>query len=257
MNLTQGTLLGGRIRYAQPASGYRTGIEPVLLAASIPARPGDRVLEAGTGAGAGLLCLAARVPGVVGLGLERDPDQAALAAANFAANGFDHLRAQNGDVLNWRSEAPFDHAFANPPWHNDTGTVSPVPGRANAKCAHIGLLAAWTKSMAQTLRPKGTLSLIVPAASLGEAISALNAAECVEITLLPLWPRRDAPAKILILQGIHDGRGACMVSAGLVLHENSGAFTAEANAILWDGAALHIKKAGGDVPSPPDPPSSF
>ena len=70
MDVTEGHLLGGRVRYAQPRVGYRTGIEPVLLAAAVAARAGERVLEAGCGAGAGLLCLAARVPGITGLGVE-------------------------------------------------------------------------------------------------------------------------------------------------------------------------------------------
>ena len=61
---TDGHLLGGRVSYAQPREGFRSGIEPVLLAAAIPARPGEHVLEGGSGAGAALLCLAARVPGL-------------------------------------------------------------------------------------------------------------------------------------------------------------------------------------------------
>ena len=73
------------------------------------------VCEAGCGAGAGLLCLAARVPGVYGLGLEREEALAGLAAQNFAANGFESLRAERADVTDWRSEASFDHAMANPP----------------------------------------------------------------------------------------------------------------------------------------------
>ena len=84
--MTQATLLGGRLRYAQPHAGFRTGIEPVLLAATVAARPGQRVLEAGTGAGAALLCLAARVPGIAATGIERDPALAEFARANFAAN---------------------------------------------------------------------------------------------------------------------------------------------------------------------------
>ena len=48
-DITHGHLLDGRVRYAQPAKGFRSGIEPVLLAASIPARAGQRVLEGGTG----------------------------------------------------------------------------------------------------------------------------------------------------------------------------------------------------------------
>ncbi len=85
---SDGTLLGGRLIYRQTQAGYRTGIEPVLLAASIPVRPGERVAEGGTGAGAGLLCLAARVPGLVGLGLEIDPGLVEAARGNITANGF-------------------------------------------------------------------------------------------------------------------------------------------------------------------------
>ncbi|MCX7381847.1 MAG: SAM-dependent methyltransferase, partial [Alphaproteobacteria bacterium] len=66
-------LLGGRVVHSQPELGHRTGVEPVLLAAFVPARPGERVLEGGSGAGAGLLCLAARVA-VSGLGVEIDAE---------------------------------------------------------------------------------------------------------------------------------------------------------------------------------------
>ena len=40
METTEGHLLGGRVRYAQPRAGFRSGIEPVLLASFVPARPG-------------------------------------------------------------------------------------------------------------------------------------------------------------------------------------------------------------------------
>ena len=124
MELTEGTLLGGRVRYAQPLEGYRTGIEPVFLAAAVPARAGEVVLEAGTGAGAGLLCLAARVPGVMGVGVERDAGMAALCRGNLRANGLE-FRVETGDVARAGQFGPFDHAFGNPPWHDPAGTRSP------------------------------------------------------------------------------------------------------------------------------------
>ena len=114
MTAREGWLLGGRVRHDQLADGHRSGIEPVLLAASIPARPGARVLEGGTGAGAALLCLAARVAGIGGVGLERDAAQAALARRNIAANGFGGLAVMEGDIAALRPEGVFDHAFANP-----------------------------------------------------------------------------------------------------------------------------------------------
>ncbi len=238
MTLTHGTLLGGRVRYAQLAEGYRTGIEPVLLAASIPARPGENVLEAGTGAGAGLLCLAARVPGLTGVGLERDPAQASLAAANFSDNGFDRLRAVQGDIMDWQPDALLDHAFANPPWHDALGTRSPHPFRAAAKTADVNGLEGWTHGLARRLRARGTLSLILPASQLSAGIAALRAAGCGETSLLPLWPKRQAPAKLIILQGVRLGRGPSIVCPGLVLHDDDGALSAQAEFLLRDGGSL-------------------
>jgi tRNA1(Val) A37 N6-methylase TrmN6 len=237
VNHTAGTLLGGRLRYHQPDSGYRTGLEPVLLAASIPARAGDAVLEAGCGAGAGLLCLAARVPGITGTGVERDPALADLAAENFIANGFATVRAIAGDITVWRADAPFDHAFANPPWHEADSTASPSPARRAAKQAAPGLLAAWVAAMARALRPRGTLSLILPAACLTEALMALAAAKCRGTTLLPLWPAQGKSAKLLILRSIRLGNGPDRVVPGLTLHDAE-SLTPAAEAILRHAAPL-------------------
>ena len=93
------------------------------------------MVEAGTGAGAGLLCLASRVAEIAGLGLEIDPEQAGIARRNIAANGSAGLCVQEADVAAWRAEPLFDHAFANPPWHDPAGTPSPQPGRLAAKRA--------------------------------------------------------------------------------------------------------------------------
>ena len=54
-DITEGGLLDGRVRLRQPARGYRAGMDAALLAAACDARPGDRVLEAGCGAGGALL----------------------------------------------------------------------------------------------------------------------------------------------------------------------------------------------------------
>jgi len=233
---SDGYLLGGRVRYAQPVSGFRTGIEPVLLAACVPAVAGDVVVEAGTGAGAGLLCLMARVPGIAGIGVERDAAMAALARQNFSANDLGAV-IETEDILAWRSERPYSHAFANPPWHIG-GTPAAEPGRVDAKQAQPGLLHAWAASLARGLVRRGTLSFIVPAAAAAEAIDALGAALCKEVTLIPLWPHAGEAAKLLILRGVREGRGGATIHPGLVLHAADGGFTPEAELILRAGAGL-------------------
>jgi tRNA1Val (adenine37-N6)-methyltransferase len=233
-------LLDGRVRYTQPSGGFRSGIEPVLLAASIAARSGQRVLEGGTGAGAGLLCLAARVVGLEGIGIEIDPEQAERARVNAAANSMADMSFIAGDIEAVVTEGPFDHAFANPPYHLAVGTASPDSARARAKQAAGDLLTVWAVALGRKLRHRGTLTFVLPAASLPSCIAAMAAASCPVEAILPLWPKQDVPAKLAIVRGIRNGRGPLRLLSGLVLHRAGGSFTPAADAILRGGGALTL-----------------
>jgi tRNA1Val (adenine37-N6)-methyltransferase len=252
VDLTEGTLLAGRVRYWQKRDGYRSGIEPVLLAAACPARPGERVLELGTGAGAALLCLAARVPGVGGTGVELDPALAALARRNLAANGAaDRVHIAERDAATFAADAPLDHAISNPPWHDAASTPSPVPGRRRAKQAGSGVLAAWCAAAAGALRAGGTLTLALPAALTGQAFTALADAGLGTPALFPLWPREGSPARLVLLQARRGNRGQARVLPGAVLHAGAG-WSAWANSVLRDGAPIDLSaptKEGNAVPS--------
>ena len=238
MILSQGTLLDGRVTYAQPVEGYRTGIEPVLLAACIPARPGERVLEAGTGAGAGLLCLLARVPGVDGVGLEIDPAMAAVARANLGSNGR-RAPVHAVSVAEAGRFGPVDHAFANPPWHDPAGTRSPDPGRALAKHLPESGLATWVNGLAAAIASGGSLSLALPAALMGEALAVLRGEGFGRASVLPLWPRAGAAAKLILVQA-RRGSSPSRLGPGLVLHGPGPGYTTEAEAVLRGGAALAV-----------------
>ena len=237
---TDGTLLGGRLSYRQFRYGYRTGIEPVLLAASIPARPGQRVLEAGCGAGAGLMCLCARVPGLDGVGVEADPGTAALARHNWALNRMDRLSLHEGPVADLPgSIGLFDHAFANPPWHRADASASPSGRRDLARRARPGLLDGWIAALASRLRPGGTLTLILPATLHVEASALMHGmAGLGGITLLPFWPKQGRAAKIVLMQARRGSLAAASLQPGLVLHLDGGSYTQAAEHILRGGEAL-------------------
>jgi tRNA1Val (adenine37-N6)-methyltransferase len=237
---SSGSLLGGRVRYAQPRNGFRSGIEPVLLAAAVPARPGERVLEGGSGAGAAMLCLAARVPGIRGLGVELDPTLAALASENATSSGADGVSFVAADLVTLRQPGVFDHSMANPPYHPATGTTSPHPARELAKRGQPGLLREWTMALVGPLRHRGTLTLILPAGSLPQAVGAMLTAGCGPTAVLPLWPTAGQGAKLVLLRGVKGGRAPMRLLPGLVLHANSGRFTQETEAVLRDGAALQL-----------------
>ena len=86
-DLTRNAFLGGRVHLWQPVRGYRAGIDPVCLAAAVPARATQCVLDLGCGAGAATLCLGARVAGLDLTGVEMQPAYADLARRNATGNG--------------------------------------------------------------------------------------------------------------------------------------------------------------------------
>jgi len=238
--LTLDHLLGGRVRYSQPRDGFRAAIDPILLAAAIPVRPGERLLEGGTGAGAALLCLAARVPGISGLGIDREPHLLALARANAAANGWPDLIFAAGDLTASPIGGTFDHALANPPYHATGGTRSPSRQRDIAKRSAPGLLPVWVTALSRPLRDRGTLTLILPPSWLEIALAAMRDADAPAECVFPIWPKVGRPARLMLIQGRKLGQTPLILAPGLVLHTETGAFRPEAEAILRGGSALRL-----------------
>lgn len=239
---TEDTLLGGRVRLRQPAGGLRAGHDAVLLAAAVPARPGDRVLELGCGSGAAFLCLAARVPGIEVVAVEREPALAALARENAALNGLaERVTVIAGDVADRalrRGLPRCAHGFANPPFW-DAGTAPPAALRRIATHAAEAGLGDWAGCLAAATGHRGSATLILPAARFAAGLAALAGEGFGSPALLPLWPRAEVPAKRVLLAARRGGKGPGRVLPGLVLHEGAAA-TPAAAAILRDGVALPV-----------------
>ncbi len=232
-------LLDGRVLLRQPVAGYRAAIDPVVLAAAVPARPGERVLELGCGAGAAALCLAARVRDLALTGLELQPTLAALARHNAEVNGLAGLRVLDGDVAMPPRGlgSGFDRVLLNPPFHPGDADPSPDPAKDLANREAAVPLAVWLDLAARRLKQGGTLSLIHRAERLGAILAALEG-RAGDIRVLPLHPRGDRPAKRLLVQATRGSRAPLSLLPGLVLHAADGGFTAAAEAILRGRAAV-------------------
>ncbi|KAA2215120.1 tRNA1(Val) (adenine(37)-N6)-methyltransferase [Teichococcus oryzae] len=239
--LTHDRLLKGRVQFRQARHGLRAGLDAVLLAAAIPAQPGDRVLEAGCGSGAVFLCLLARVPDLHVTAVERDPHMAELARQNAALNGWaDRVTVITGDVadrLLLAQEPAFHHAFANPPFWTG-GTAPPLDLRAEATHSLQGPdLSLWAGMLARRLRHKGSVTLVLPASRHSDGTAALRGAGCGAVSLKPLWSRTGSPAKRVLVRGRRGSRGPDQLDAGLVLHDETG-WTEAARQVLENGEAL-------------------
>jgi tRNA1(Val) A37 N6-methylase TrmN6 len=226
----------------QPRKGQRASADAVMLAAAVPARRGQRVLELGCGTGVAMLCLAARVPGLEIDGVEIQPDLVELAGRNIAANGqAERLRVVAGDLrerITGIAPNSFDQAFANPPYF-DSGRHRQAadPGRALARQGEDS--AAWVAAMLRYLKPGGRLTLIQRVEQLGPLLQAL-APKAGGIEVIPLHSKPGQAAKRLILRAVKGGKAPLMLRPGLVLHQADGSYFPEIDAVLREGAPLPI-----------------
>jgi len=242
--LTEDGLLGGRVRLRQPAEGYRAAIDPVFLAAAVPAGPQDMVLDMGCGAGAASLCLAARVAGCRIAGFDQQRDLVRLAGDNIQLNGLTaRLSAMQGDLLNpppRLAPGSFDHVMANPPFLEAAAATAPAdPGAAAARLEGKADLAAWIRVALLMARAKGSITIIHRADRI-ETVLAPLAGKAGEIAIFPLWPGAGKPAKRVIIRARTQVATPTRLLPGLVLHEADGRFTAAAEAVLRDAAALEF-----------------
>lgn len=232
------TFLNGRVAVRQLEHGFRAGLDAVMLAAAVPAKAGDEVLELGAGAGTASLCLAARTA-CKATGVEIDAELAALANENAAANGLT-ARFVAADIFDLPSELKrdFAHVFCNPPFHE--GEASPDAAKDRA-LRDAGRLGDWLSQGLKRTVSGGSFTVILRADRLSEALSHLPTRGQA---IFPLWPRAGTPAKRVVVQVRKGSAAAPVLLPGLVLHEADGRYTVAADAVLRDGASLALDSRG-------------
>jgi tRNA1(Val) A37 N6-methylase TrmN6 len=242
--VTEDALLGGRLRLRQPATGYRVAVDPVFLAAAVPATSVDTVLDIGCGVGAAALCLAARVPGCRVTGIEAERELVRLASDNVLLNDlFGRVIVMTGDLLRPPPRVEpgsFAHVMANPPYlAAEAASPSGDSGKASATVEGEADLAAWVRFALAMTRAKGTITFIHRADRLDQLLAELTR-RTGEIVVLPLWPGGGKPAKRVIVRARKGVATPTRLLPGLTLHGPDGRFTEAAEAILRHGAGFEV-----------------
>jgi tRNA1(Val) A37 N6-methylase TrmN6 len=216
---------------AQPEGGFRFGTDALLLASFAAPVAGARVLDLGTGCGpAGLGLLLARSDAATRVrGIDRDPDMVAAATENARRLGLaGQFAASLRDARDLRQDATIaaescDLVLANPPYrHPASGRRPGHPGRDGARFETDGGLADFAAAAAYALASRGALACVYLAERLAHAVAALSAHRLEIKRLLPVAPRRDAPARQVLLLARKNSRPGLLLDAPLALYEGTG-----------------------------------
>ena len=241
-DLSRDAFLGGKLHLLQPKTGYRAGVDPVLLAASVPAAAGERVLDLGCGVGAAALCLAARVPGLTLTGVEMQEEYAALARRNGGPT-FEVVTADLADLPMALRQRQFDHVLANPPYFDRAASRAASDAGREAALGEATPLSEWVKIAAKRLAPKGYAHFIHRVERLPEILNTMEG-RLGSIEVLPLSARAGRAPDRVIVRGRKNGRGDFKLHTALVLHEgamhtrDADSYVPRVRAVLREGAAL-------------------
>lgn len=238
--LTDDLFLGGALRMLQPKRGFRSGIDAVLLAASIPDSGAMRVLEAGCGAGVVSLAVAVRCGQAHVDAIEIEDVNVAIAKQNAERNGLSkRVSIFLGDLYDPVSQLEllglkrnsYDFVVANPPFYDEREMrLSNHPLRRRAKRAVAETLEEWVRFLTAMAAPKGVISLIHRADKLDEILDVLSG-RFGGVTVLPLFPKPNEPANRVIVQGVKGSRAPLTLLQGVVLHDAAGEYTEDVKAI--------------------------
>ena len=212
--------LGGRLKIKQPLRGYRAGVDPVLLAASVNAYEGEDILDLGCGVGVASLCLSERISGLNIYVIEIQSDYAALARENSKLNYLE-LNIINANIANLPEslrQMQFDHIIANPPYFDGLSSTSSFnEGRDTSRVINTPL-ADWVLVMAQRLKQKGWAHLIYRVDRFDKLFPLLNA-RFGSFVLTPIVPRVGRDAELIIIHMRKSGKAALRLESPLCLHE--------------------------------------
>lgn len=235
-------VLDHKVRLVQPDNGFRTSFDSVMLAAACPVKSQQIVVELGAGVGGALFCTAYRVPNATYVGIEIEKIYYDLAIQNLELNdfcasiSFVHSDFQKFDPAEGRPYA--DHVILNPPFF-DEGDFTSSPDHLKAQARELKDISIedWLKAAHRLVKSNGTITIIFPTFGLDRILSFLHK-KCGAIEVIPLWSRAGQPSKRVIIRAVKDRQTPLTLRPGVVIHEENGSYTHEADMILRDGAPI-------------------
>lgn len=231
---TTDTFFNGKITVRQARSGYRYSVDAVILANQVRPRPGDRMLDLGTGCGIIPLIVGFRHPDIRLFGVEIQPDLAEMARLNAAANGFgERIQILNQDMQCLEPRVlsgPVDIVTSNPPYYKvASGRLNPNSQRAVARHELNVDLDGVLSTAGRMLRTAGRFLCIYGSERLVDLLTHMRHSNIEPKSMRTIHSRADTEARMVMVSGVKSGSSGIDVGEPLIIYRRDGSYTDELN----------------------------
>lgn len=221
----------------QKKSGFRFGMDSVLLSDFAQIKPKDIVVDLGCGSGILMLLLWAREKGSRFIGIDIQSEIAEMAQRSIKYN---HLESQMkvlckdlNDVQD--KDIPsesIDCVICNPPYgESGRWEQSPFPAVAAAKMQKENLIENIFRLTKRILKGKGRIYLIYPAAQMFNLMETMRSYSIEPKRFRLVYSNTFKPADLVLIEGIKNAKPLLHPMPPLIIRTESGSLTNELKSI--------------------------
>ncbi|HKM35465.1 MAG TPA: tRNA1(Val) (adenine(37)-N6)-methyltransferase [Lachnospiraceae bacterium] len=208
------------------------GMDAVLLSGFTQVKPGDTVLDLGTGTGIIPILLEAKTEASHLTGLEIQQESADMAARSVALNGISSkIDIVLGDIKEAGSifeSASFDIVTCNPPYMiGQHGLKNPDEPKAIARHEVLCTLEDVVSQAVKVLKPGGHFFMVHRPFRLVEIMNTMTKYKLEPKRMQLVYPYVDKEPNMVLLEGVRGGKSRMQVEKPLVIYSKEGEYTPE------------------------------
>ena len=216
----------------QNKDGFCFGMDAVLLSGFARVKPGEEVLDLGTGTGIIPILLEAKTGGRHFTGLEIQKVSADMARRSVELNNLtEKISIAEGDIKEAVSifgRASFDVVTSNPPYMTGNhGLANPELPKAIARHEVLCTLEDVVGQAAALLKENGRFYMVHRPFRLAEIMNVMSRHHLEPKRMRLVYPFVDREPNMVLLEGLKGGRSRITVEKPLIVYREPGVYTDE------------------------------
>ena len=219
------------LKIIQNEEKFCFGMDAVLLSGFVKVKPGEKVLDMGTGTGL-IPILSAKTKARHLTALEIQEESADMARRSVAMNGLqEKIEVVTGDIKEASAlfgKATFEVVTCNPPYMTDLhGLKNPELPKAIARHEVLCSLEDVVREAAAVLKPNGRFYMVHRPFRLAEIFAVCQKYKLEPKAMQLVHPFADKEPNMVLLECLKGGKSMIKIAPPLIVYKEQGVYTEE------------------------------